>query len=90
MTIFLVLLALIVLPILAIYCVSRRPEKGRPRWLPPVVMFSSAVGIWFYEVKIIACPSCNIRPDIIVVWPIAGLVFILGLVALFRDLNGEK
>ena len=80
-----VLLTLVALPSLAIYCLKKNTVARRTRWLPPVLIIFTVGGLWFYEAKIIACPDCNIRPDIMIVWPIAIFVCALSIVAMIRD-----
>ena len=85
-----VLIALTVLGsmlFLAILCVKKRKSTGRAIWLPPMLLVGVAGWLWFYETKIVACPDCNIRPDIAIVWPVCIAVCVLSFIAFVRDLR---
>ena len=85
-----VLIAFVVLGImliLAIHCVKKRKSTGRAIWLPPSLFVGVVGWLWFYESKIVACPDCNIRPDIAIVWPVCIAVGVLSIIAFVRDVR---
>ena len=74
---------------LAIRCVKNRKSTGRAVWLPPSLFVGVVGWLWIYESKIVACPDCNIRPDIAIVWPVCIAVGVLSSIAFFRDVRAS-